>query len=346
MGAKATFVQVEGGVELEGGGDALPALYAAALKGLKAWQNDANEELIRSWGLPVTASFEPTLPGALVLSGQEYTLETGGPTYVVAGVEDGRRQVFMRFPPTLADDLDAPRYALLGTVDRRGFVPEPKNAGLARTPRVASNLADLAGAINEVAVKSLDIPGDAEERATRARGLDLFAESNWMSREKPARTEKELDADTASFVEGMLAAPSHSRPTEHPAAEPLPPAPPSSNETPTAILPPTERKHRAQVREIRLALTMSPKEFLEAVLVTKPVFANPLEYATIVMEWESLPGELNSLELLTLACGLGLPMEFLVSFLDGELLLSGLLKRRQPPQRSAPPKRGGPGGDW
>lgn len=85
---------------------------------------------------------------------------------------------------------------------------------------------------------------------------------------------------------------------------------------------------RARIRALRMALVWSAKEFLDHMVHPPVVFNDPTEYGASVVEWETGGREVSNLEFLVLAAGFEVDPTDFANYLEGELALEELLKRR------------------
>jgi hypothetical protein len=74
------------------------------------------------------------------------------------------------------------------------------------------------------------------------------------------------------------------------------------------------------------ALGLSAKDFLDRILKNPIVISNPAEYGELLLEWAALPGEVNILEAVVIAGGLGYELADLAKYLEGELSLDAMVE--------------------
>lgn len=108
-------------------------------------------------------------------------------------------------------------------------------------------------------------------------------------------------------------------------------AAPVSSSAPTEPPPapaPATKSNGVRVRELRVALGMGAKEFLDAMTRHPVVLSDPTEYGSAVLEWETNCAKVTDLEFLVLAAGFRLNPNDLADYLEGDLGLSDLIARR------------------
>lgn len=89
---------------------------------------------------------------------------------------------------------------------------------------------------------------------------------------------------------------------------------------------PAALPQRAMVAALVRALGLSAKDFLDRILKTPIVISNPAEYGELLLEWAALPGEVNILEAVVIAGGLGYELADLAKYLEGELSLDAMVE--------------------
>lgn len=89
---------------------------------------------------------------------------------------------------------------------------------------------------------------------------------------------------------------------------------------------PAALSQRAMVAALVRALGLSAKDFLDRILKTPIVISNPAEYGELLLEWAALPGEVNILEAVVIAGGLGYELADLAKYLEGELSLDAMVE--------------------
>ena len=89
---------------------------------------------------------------------------------------------------------------------------------------------------------------------------------------------------------------------------------------------PAALSQRAMVAALVRALGLSAKDFLDRILKNPIVISNPAEYGELLLEWAALPGEVNILEAVVIAGGLGYELADLAKYLEGELSLDAMVE--------------------
>jgi hypothetical protein len=105
----------------------------------------------------------------------------------------------------------------------------------------------------------------------------------------------------------------------------------AANSVPTAPVTtfagaPAALSQRAMVAALVRALGLSAKDFLDRILKNPIVISNPAEYGELLLEWAALPGEVNILEAVVIAGGLGYELADLAKYLEGELSLDAMVE--------------------